>query len=761
MQGFRRGVVSLLCLLATANLRAEDLAPGVTYSVYTAVGPTTVYVVKIDRLRSEYKLELGWSQGKRNYTGRETADVIANRYDDQAAHDVLSAINSSYFDGANPPRLIGVGQSNGQMLDTPNFSSSYTYHTLMVGPARQPIIRTNFNHVVGTLSFPDSYSMALTQYNFYMGGPLYPINGVAAFTPGFDSSTRSSFISPSIAVEVVLADVSYPMRGDKEVSGIVTAINNPTTGNAAIPAGGMVLSAWGSTKSEIMAHAHVGDRLKMRFAAGAEEYNNSDNAVTGIGWIIHNGAAYPTGWQNLEAGGYVTTRQPRSVMAWNNDFWFQVVCDGRGVAGSAGLTFQEMADFLTGTLGATEAVNFDGGGSATMVVNGQVRNHPSDGSTRPVANALMLVKRNTATVFPFSDPFASTGRLPGWDDKFRYADVVPFSPASPKGDGYVLKVVNRDGGVDTCRRGDFGDTDYSVQADVYCEYRPDVSADGFERYGLFARDSGTGAFALSNYGGGNCYALVYDSNSGRIQAGEFVNGTLTDFLATPLHEPSTAWRTLRIECRGAAIRYLVDGRSIAAVSDAGFPRGYFGIGYQESFTTHSNMHGTRADNFTATDNTGPPPPLADFTANPTAGLAPLVTQFYDASSGGTADAWLWDFGDTTTSDLRNPSHTYTAVGTYTVSLTVTGPGGSSTKTKSAFIDAQAKPGDLDGDGDVDGDDFARLQLCLRGTGYVVTDPACKGADLTGEGDVDFRDVQRFIKCVSGAGIASDPNCLSN
>lgn len=41
-------------------------------------------------------------------------------------------------------------------------------------------------------------------------------------------------------------------------------------------------------------------------------------------------------------------------------------------------------------------------------------------------------------------------------------------------------------------------------------------------------------------------------------------------------------------------------------------------------------------------------------------------------------SWVWDFGDGNTSTLQNPSHTYTAAGTYTVCLTVTNNAGSNT-----------------------------------------------------------------------------------
>lgn len=742
----------------------EQVAPGVTHTVYNASGPNVVYVVAIDKYKSEYKLKVGYAQAKRNYTARERTSVIAGRYDNPPSHDVLAAVNAAFFDPSNPPRLLGIGQSDGEMLDVPSFNSSYTYHTVMVGPQRQPVVRTNFNHLEGALTFADGTSIPLTQYNFYMNGPLVPINGVTAFTPAFDSSTRTDFsVSPSLAVEVILSDVTYPMRSNKEVSGIVTAIRTGTaSSNNAIPADGMVISSWGSPKTTIVARTQVGDRLRMKFLTAADEYNNSDNAVTGIGWVIHNGAAYTSGWQNLESGAAPYGRNPRTVLAWNNDTWFMVVCDGRSGT-SVGMTFQEMSDFLTGTLGALDGVNYDGGGSSTMWVNGSVRNVPSDGSERAVANAIMLVKHDTSTVFPFSDPFASTGRLAGWDDKFTYNEVMPFSPSSPGGDGYVIRVMDPTGGVETTRRGDFGDTNYAVQADVYCEYRPGDAGDGYERCGLFARDSGSGAFGLSTFGGGNCYPLTYDSGTGRVQAGKYVNGTLTDFLASPLYMPSTAWRRLRIECFDESITYLVDGSPIASVSDGTFPRGYFGIGYHEFFTTNSNIHGTRADNF-STAALGLRPGKA---TNPSpANAAGTVGLDADLSwtAGLDADSHVVYFGATSPGDPQG-SQTGTTFDpgpllrgvTYYWRIDEVNANGTTTGDVWHFR-TEYYLGDLDGDGDVDQEDWGGVQSCLTDVAVPSTDPACDAARLDGDEDIDPDDITIFIACYSGPNIPAPANC---
>ena len=70
-------------------------------------------------------------------------------------------------------------------------------------------------------------------------------------------------------------------------------------------------------------------------------------------------------------------------------------------------------------------------------------------------------------------------------------------------------------------------------------------------------------------------------------------------------------------------------------------------------------------------------PVASFTADPPLGQAPLAVNFTDTSTGN-PDSWLWNFGDGTTSIVRNPPmHIFTAPGEYTVRLQVENLAGTS------------------------------------------------------------------------------------
>jgi len=75
---------------------------------------------------------------------------------------------------------------------------------------------------------------------------------------------------------------------------------------------------------------------------------------------------------------------------------------------------------------------------------------------------------------------------------------------------------------------------------------------------------------------------------------------------------------------------------------------------------------------------------ANFVGAPLSGVVPLTVSFTDQSTG-PALSWLWQFGDGATSTTRNASRTYTARGTYSVTLTTGDACGSSVLTRTGYV----------------------------------------------------------------------------
>lgn len=74
-------------------------------------------------------------------------------------------------------------------------------------------------------------------------------------------------------------------------------------------------------------------------------------------------------------------RHPRAALGLGAGFAWAVACDGRSRA-DAGLTLLELAQLMA-WLGAEQAINLDGGGSASLVAGGELVNRPRDGEGEP------------------------------------------------------------------------------------------------------------------------------------------------------------------------------------------------------------------------------------------------------------------------------------------------------------------------------------------------------------------------------------------
>lgn len=159
-------------------------------------------------------------------------------------------------------------------------------------------------------------------------------------------------------------------------------------------------SPWDSVRSCI----HIdGDTIRIapRWAIGAEPDGDLLQAgpllVRGGASRIHRGAdpeGFSAGARQFDSD-ITSGRYPRAALAVTGGEFLAVVCDGR-TRDEVGLTLCELADALV-ELGAEEAINLDGGGSASLVVGGRLRNRPREEhgvpipAGRPIATAIAFM----------------------------------------------------------------------------------------------------------------------------------------------------------------------------------------------------------------------------------------------------------------------------------------------------------------------------------------------------------------------------------
>lgn len=107
--------------------------------------------------------------------------------------------------------------------------------------------------------------------------------------------------------------------------------------------------------------------------------------VGGVVWIVRNGSNFVNSSMQLECSDtedtgsmetFVNVRSGRSAVGY--DYYGNVIlAQVDGKTNQAGATLWDMAELMI-KLGAINAINLDGGGSATFVVNGTIVNYPSD-----------------------------------------------------------------------------------------------------------------------------------------------------------------------------------------------------------------------------------------------------------------------------------------------------------------------------------------------------------------------------------------------
>jgi hypothetical protein len=227
---------------------------------------------------------------------------------------------------------------------------------------------------------------------FRLNGERSP-NGIELYSPALGRSTRTMG-GRELVLERTEGGPWLPLRLGKSYTAVVRQVRE--SGDTTITSNILVVSL-GPAVTRRLAPVESGALLKISTAT-VPSLQGVKTAVSGGPVLVHNGRR-----QKADAGANESyefnsmfERHPRAAFGWNENWFFLVEVDGRQRGLSIGMTLDELSAFMV-SLGCQEALNLDGGGSATLWFDGEVRNSPCDRAEREIANSLVFVKRKPTT----------------------------------------------------------------------------------------------------------------------------------------------------------------------------------------------------------------------------------------------------------------------------------------------------------------------------------------------------------------------------
>ncbi|HAF22499.1 MAG TPA: hypothetical protein DCK93_06230 [Blastocatellia bacterium] len=355
----------------TESLRFQDVAPGIEYGQITSghaskddrTGPWFINVLRIDLKRARLKIVHALDEG----VGLETVSSMASRY------HATAATNGGYFrvNGTYRGECVGLLLLNGKLISEPH-NDRAEFGLINAGTTTEVIF--------GHLKFSSKISVGSRMRTVQgLNRPVSP-DEVIVFTPEFH---RTTLTSPE-GIEVVVRRGRVVSVGDLK-------------GSSEIPADGYVISAVGKSREWVKDNVPKGATISFSWHLNSIEPGDDQKwrraySILGAGpQLIRNGKIAITNLQEKITPAFATDGHPRTAIAkLASGKLLLLTVDGRQPGESIGMPLNVLADLLL-ELGAVEAMNLDGGGSTTMVLNDKVVNKPSDATgERPVSDAILV-----------------------------------------------------------------------------------------------------------------------------------------------------------------------------------------------------------------------------------------------------------------------------------------------------------------------------------------------------------------------------------
>ena len=342
---------------------------------------------------------------------RNFEEKIRQKYPKAAIYDVTSGVKhiklTKYY--AGKPVRINVVEVDMKLAKDLELTPALSSDTTLQSRRTITTIAKNKNAVValnGTYFKPQTgVPLGTLMINKKMyTGPIYDRVAMGIFDNGFDiarvqlnASVNGSgktipvnnINQPRMLSTYVLVYTSewgkYSPYAPKYGMGLQVVEGKITKASAnpiEIPQNGYVISGPKSVLQPLL------DKKDAELIVNTNpEWKNVKHIISGGPYLVRNSEVFVD--MTAQKLGAIGGRNPRSAIGYTADNnLILVAIDGRE-GSSIGMTLMELASFMQ-SIGCTNAMNLDGGGSTVMYVNGQVVNKPQMKGGIPLSNAIVL-----------------------------------------------------------------------------------------------------------------------------------------------------------------------------------------------------------------------------------------------------------------------------------------------------------------------------------------------------------------------------------
>jgi hypothetical protein len=361
-------ILALSWPISGAEVSKPERAISYTNEI-TAKIPWSVHIVKIDR--SQPDLRFCTTLGGGDVLGMGTVPEQVKTVPPEVGKP-LAAINGDFYEKARdyPARPRDLQIRNGEVVTHPAGHSCFWIDAQ--GNPHMTNIHSRFRVI-----WPDGrttpFGMNVERTN----------NAAVLYTPVLGPSTLTEGGREYVLERSAESDW-MPLRIGRTYKARVREVTQ--TGNTDLRPLTAVLSVGPGLASRVPA-LKPGDAIQLVLET-IPALSNVETAIGGGPTLVENGRAMS--WK-----GWIHVPHPRTAVGWNQRYFFLVEVDGRQLDVSLGMTFPQLAKYML-KLGCDQAMNLDGGGSATLWAFGDVRNSPSEGLERPAPNALVVVRKNAS-----------------------------------------------------------------------------------------------------------------------------------------------------------------------------------------------------------------------------------------------------------------------------------------------------------------------------------------------------------------------------